>query len=145
AGGFGLVPLLSAPGCWRLAAVLLAALGLVAVALAEKPRLVFLVAPIVAAGIALGLVAKAGPTAAWRHGSVGVGRAPSSGTPNSFEEWARELRRNTRWQRDGVESSVGLNDKQGWAFIVNGKVDGNARSDASKQVMAGLMGALVHP
>ena len=47
-----------------------------------------------------------GPTAAWRHGSVGVGRAPASGTPNSFEEWAREQRRNTRWQRDGVESSV---------------------------------------
>jgi spermidine synthase len=145
AGGFGLMPLLTAPGCWRLAAALLAGLGLVAVALAEKPRVAQLAAPILAAGIALGLLAKPGPTAAWRHGSVGVGRAPSSGTPNSFEEWARDLRRNTRWQRDGVESSVGLNDKSGWAFIVNGKVDGNARSDASTQVMAGLMGTLIHP
>ncbi|MCA1662700.1 MAG: fused MFS/spermidine synthase, partial [Myxococcales bacterium] len=145
AGGFGLMPLFSAPGCWRLAGALLAALGLVAVALAEKPRLPALVAPILAAGIALGLLVRTGPTAAWRHGSVGVGRAPSSGTPNSFEEWARELRRNTRWQKDGVESSVAINDKSGFAFVVNGKVDGNARSDASTQVMAGLMGALVHP
>ncbi|HEX9103454.1 MAG TPA: fused MFS/spermidine synthase, partial [Polyangia bacterium] len=136
---------LSAPGCWRLAAALLAALGLVAVALAEKPRLSSLAWPVLAAGVALGLLAKPGPTAAWRHGSVGVGRAPASGTPNSFEEWARELRRNTRWQKDGVESSVALNDKSGWAFVVNGKVDGNARSDASTQVMAGLMGTLVHP
>jgi spermidine synthase len=145
AGGFGLMPLLSAPGCWRLAAGLLAALGLAAVALAERPRVVSLVAPIVAAGLALGLLVRTGPTAAWRHGSVGVGRAPASGTPNSFEEWARDLRRDTRWQKDGVESSVALNDKSAWAFIVNGKVDGNARSDASTQVMAGLMGALVHP
>ena len=145
AGGFGLMPLLSAPGCWRLAAALLAALGLVAVALAERPRLPALVAPILAAGLALGLLVRTGPTAAWRHGSVGVGRAPSAGTPNSFEEWERDLRRNTRWQRDGVESSVALNDKSGWAFVVNGKVDGNARSDASTQVMAGLMGTLVHP
>lgn len=145
AGGFGLVPLLSAPGCWRLAAGLLAVLGLVAVALADKPRPAQLAAPILAAGIALGFLVKPGPSAAWRHGSVGVGRAPSSGTPNTFEEWARDLRRNTRWQKDGVESSVALNDKSGWAFIVNGKVDGNARSDASTQVMAGLMGTLVHP
>ncbi len=145
AGGFGLMPLLSAPGCWRLAAGLLAALGLVAVTLAERPRVAALIAPILAAGLALGLLVRSGPSAAWRHGSVGVGRAPSAGTPNSFEEWARDLRRNTRWQRDGVESSVALNDKSGWAFVVNGKVDGNARSDASTQVMAGLMGTLVHP
>jgi spermidine synthase len=145
AGGFGLMPLLTAPGCWRFAAAILAGLGLVAVALAEKPRMSQLAAPILAAGVALGLLAKPGPTAAWRHGSVGVGRAPTTGSPNSFEDWARDLRRNTRWQRDGVESSVGLNDKSGWAFIVNGKVDGNARSDASTQVMAGLMGTIIHP
>ena len=144
AGGFGLMPLLSAPGCWRLAAALLAALGLIALALAERPRLPSLVAPILAAGLALGLLFKPGPTAAWRHGSVGVGRAPAVGTPNSFEEWERNHRRNTRWQVDGVESSVALNDQLGYAFVVNGKVDGNARSDASTQVMAGLMGTLVH-
>jgi len=145
AGGFGLMPLISAPGCWRLAATLLAVLGLVAVALAGRTRVAALVAPILAASLALGLVARGGPTAAWRHGSVGVGRAPVSGTPNSFEQWARDLRRNTRWEREGVESSVAINEKSGFAFVVNGKVDGNARSDASTQVMAGLMGALVHP
>lgn len=145
AGGFGLMPLISAPGCWRLAAALLAALGLAAVALAKKPRVATLAAPILAAGIAFGLLVRTGPTAAWRHGSVGVGRAPATGTQSTFENWARDLRRNTRWQREGVESSVAINDKSGFAFVVNGKVDGNARSDASTQVMAGLMGALVHP
>lgn len=144
AGGFGLMPLLTAPGCWRLAAGLLAALGLVAVALAARPRVEALVAPILVAGVALGLLARTGPTAVWRHGSIGVGRAPASGTPNSLEEWAHEQRRNVRWQVDGVESSVGINTKNGIAFIVNGKVDGNARSDASTQVMSGLMGALLH-
>jgi spermidine synthase len=145
AGGFGLMPLLTAPGCWRLAAALLAALGLVAVVLAKRPRIAQVAAPVLVAALALGLLAKPGPTAAWRHGSVGVGRAPSAGTPNSFEDWARDERRNVRWQVDGVESSVAINDKSGFAFVVNGKVDGNARSDASTQVMSGLMGALVHP
>ncbi|MDB4971405.1 MAG: Spermidine synthase [Myxococcales bacterium] len=145
AGGFGLMPLLSAPGCWRLVAALLAVLGLVAVALAEKPRVESMIAPILAAGLALGLLIRPGPTAAWRHGSVGVGRAPSTGTPNSLEEWARTQRRYMRWEVDGVESSVALNDLNGYAFVVNGKVDGSFRSDASTQVMAGLMGALVHP
>ena len=32
----------------------------------------------------------------------------------------------------------------GWAFIVNGKIDGNARGDAATQVMGGLLGALLH-
>lgn len=145
AGGFGLMPLLTAPGCWRAAAALLAILGLVAAALATRPRLQTLTAPILVAGVALGLLVRPGPTAAWRHGAVGVGRAPSSGTPNSFEDWAREQRRHVRWQVDGVESSVAINDKNGLAFVVNGKVDGNARSDASTQVMSGLLGALVHP
>ena len=145
AGGFGLLPLLTAPGCWRLATALLALLGLAAVALARRPRPMSLVAPVVAASLALGLLWRPGPTAAWRHGSVGVGRAPLTGTPNSFEDWAREHRRHVHWQVDGVESSVALDDKAGLAFVVNGKVDGNARADASTQVMAGLMGALVHP
>src|SRR5687767_1991887 len=35
--------------------------------------------------------------------------------------------------------------KAALAFIVNGKVDGNARHDAPTQVMSGLLGALLHP
>jgi spermidine synthase len=31
------------------------------------------------------------------------------------------------------------------SFVVNGKVDGNARNDAPTQVMGGLLGALLHP
>jgi hypothetical protein len=33
----------------------------------------------------------------------------------------------------------------GASFLINGKVDGHARADASTQVMSGLMGAALHP
>jgi spermidine synthase len=42
-------------------------------------------------------------------------------------------------------SPVGVEAKSGLAFVINGKVDGNARGDASMQVMGGLLGALLHP
>src|SRR4029077_19501840 len=32
-----------------------------------------------------------------------------------------------------------------YAFMVNGKGDGNARGDAGTQIMSGLVGALAHP
>jgi spermidine synthase len=144
-GGFGLMPLLTAPGCWRAAAALLAALGLVAVALSRRWHPRQLVTPVLVAGLALVLLTRPGPSAAWRHGSVGVGRAPSSGTPNTLQDWVNRHRRHVRWEVDGVESSVGLYSGSALAFIVNGKPDGNARGDAPTQVMAGLTAALVHP
>src|SRR5690606_36148655 len=45
----------------------------------------------------------------------------------------------------GRESCVGILDSNAYTFIVNGKADGNARRDASTQVMSGLLGALLHP
>jgi spermidine synthase len=144
AGGFGLMPLLTAPGCWRATITLLALIGVAALLLARRWRPHTFGPPLCIAMVALALLWQTGPTAAWRHGSVGVGRAPASGTPNSFENWARDHRRHAVWEADGVESSVALDDTDGYAFIVNGKVDGNTRADASTQVMAGLMGALVH-
>jgi spermidine synthase len=38
-----------------------------------------------------------------------------------------------------------LIDSNDYAFIVNGKADGSARGDAGTQVMAGLVGAILHP
>ncbi|HUP49942.1 MAG TPA: fused MFS/spermidine synthase, partial [Thermoanaerobaculia bacterium] len=77
AGGFGLLPLLGAPGAWRLAAVVLVLLGIVAAAVAFRRR------AWVSAGASLviGLAAVAcltftGPTAAWRHTGIGAGRTP---------------------------------------------------------------------
>src|SRR5205814_5181305 len=54
-------------------------------------------------------------------------------------------RRATKWEREGVESSVALNAEAGLAFVVNGKIDGNAQIDAGTQMMGGLVGAVIHP
>ncbi len=147
AGGFGLLPLLTAPGCWRAAALLLVALGLVAAALERGRGLAARLAP---AGIALAvlvLLAAPGPTAAFRHSGIGAGRvdgAELSG-PNETEDWLREQRRAVVWEAEGRETSVALLGSTGIAFAVNGKVDGHSRYDAGTQVMSGLLGALLHP
>jgi spermidine synthase len=44
-----------------------------------------------------------------------------------------------------VESSVAMTQLDGYAFLVNGKVDGHVRGDAPTQVMGGLLGAILHP
>ncbi|MFP2902781.1 spermidine synthase, partial [Corallococcus sp. 4LFB] len=44
-----------------------------------------------------------------------------------------------------MESSVALAESNGLNFVVNGKVDGNAISDGSTQIMSGLIGAMLHP
>jgi spermidine synthase len=147
AGGFGLLPLLTAPGCWRLVAGLLAALGLVAAALDPRRGLGRRLVPAAIALVAASLLATAGPTAAFRHSGVGGGRAEPDelAGPNETEDWLREQRRSVVWEAEGRESSVALLGSTGLAFAVNGKVDGHARYDAGTQVMSGLLGAILHP
>jgi spermidine synthase len=149
AGGFGLLPRLSAPGCWRLAAWVLTVLGLgaVAIVLAKQRTWHKAVIPVALAfGVAV-MVRATGPTAVWRHSPIGVGRVDESNTKSreTIRAWMNEERRAVVWERDGVESSVALNTSNGWAFVVNGKIDGNARGDAPTQVMGGLVGAILHP
>jgi spermidine synthase len=88
-----------------------------------------------------------GPTAVWRHSSIGVGRAsaPIAGGANALTAWSRDVRRSIVWEREGVESSVAVQTVAALSFVVNGKVDGNARNDAPTQVMSGLLGALLRP
>jgi spermidine synthase len=136
AGGFGLLPLLSAPGAWRLAVVLLVVLAVAA------SRRSFTAGSM--AAIALSLLFALGPTAAWRHSGIGVGRGPKSGTPNTLRDFENLQRRSMIWDADGRESSVALTGSESYAFVVNGKVDGNARADAETQVMGGLIGAILH-
>jgi spermidine synthase len=147
AGGFGLLPLLTAPGCWRLAATLLLVLGLVAAGLDPRRGVLPRLAPAAIAIAAVVLLAAPGPTAAFRHSGIGAGRAePASlGGPNETEDWLREQRRSVVWEAEGRESSVALLGATGIAFAVNGKVDGHARYDAGTQVMLGLLGAVLHP
>lgn len=139
AGGFGLMPLLTAPGTWRLVVVLLVILG-VAATLRDRRRLA-----IATAGIAIACIAATGPTAVWRHSGIGAARAPIATSRNQLEGWSNEVRGQVLWERDGRESSVALVALSDLAFIINGKSDGAARGDAGTQVMQGIIAAALHP
>lgn len=149
AGGFGLLPILGATGSWRLVAGVLAALGASAVGLALRSRapLKAAVAPLAVTALAVVMLFSTGPTAAWRHSPIGVGRADdviARPSEVAVENWLRASRDGILWEADGRESSVALNGRLGMAFVVNGKNDGNARSDAATQVFSGLLGAALH-
>ncbi len=148
AGGFGLIPLLSAPGVWRLVAVLLLVLALVAVVLDQRAGKSWRPAtvPILLAVLAAVFAAAPGPTAFWRHSPIGAGRVDSRWSgPNEVRNLMETRRRTVVWERDGIESSVALDMGQEVAFLVNGKADGSARSDAPTQIMGGLVGSMLHP
>jgi spermidine synthase len=143
------MPLLTAPGCWRAVVWTLMVLGATAILLSfsthERERRLL---PVAAGSIGALLMARAlGPTAVWRHSPIGVGRveAESTSSAAALRGWMNSERRGVRWEADGVESSVALSNSEGWAFIVNGKIDGSARGDAATQVMGGLVGGILHP
>jgi spermidine synthase len=148
AGGFGLLPLLTAPGCWRLVAAVLLLQGLAAAALSLRARSGWrtIAVPVALAASVVVLLFARGPTAFWRHNLL-VGRALSpSMSGNSLVTLQRGIRRATRWEAEGTEASVALSaTAPALGFVVNGRSDGNARQDAPTQVMSGLLGLLVHP
>ncbi|MCE9670341.1 fused MFS/spermidine synthase [Myxococcus stipitatus] len=149
AGGFGVLPLLTATGTWRLVAGILAALGLASALLSlrsERRRYAALMWPVLVAALAVVLSSAEGPTAAWRHGGVGAGRSgiQEETSINRVDAWRRHHARSLVWEKDGVESSVALATGNGLAFIVNGKSDGSTLGDAPTQVMSGLVGTLAH-
>jgi hypothetical protein len=65
--------------------------------------------------------------------------------PNDIKEWLHQRRRSIFWEADGTEASVGISASGGAAFIVNGKSDGNAVTDAPTQIMCPVLGAMLHP
>lgn len=145
AGGFGLLPLLSAPGAWRFVVILLALLGLAAAVVPFRERQ-FLTSGSTAilGALALACIAALGPSAVWRHSGIGVDRAPSLTTRNELQEWMNGRRRSLAWDRDGRESSVAVVTGSDLALVINGKSDGAARGDAGTQVMCGIIPALLH-
>jgi spermidine synthase len=147
AGGFGLIPALTAPGCWRLAVVLLIAIAAGAISFDARRRPITAVAPICVGVFGFALLRADGPTAAWRHSPIGVGRVDFAAlrSPNDVRMWENFWRRTVAWQADGRESSVALTRDNSVSFVVNGKGDGNARTDAGTAVPLGLLGALLHP
>ncbi len=146
AGGFVLMPLLTAPGSWRLVTLLLIVLAVFVTMVAARERQFVAVAfAAVTAILALAGVSSLGPTAAWRHTGIGAGRAAQPETINAMREWVNAARRHLLWDADGRESSIAVMDLDDRVFIANGKADGSARGDAGTQVMSGIIGALVHP
>lgn len=146
AGGFFLLPLLSAPGAWQLGAALLVGLAMV-VALAgdawRHPRLGMAAA--VAAAVALIAVCQPGPSPFWRHSGLGAGRGQVEAVGRNEErELMHVRRRQCLWEAEGIESSVAIMASDSIAFIVNGKADGNAIFDAGTQIGLGLVGPLLH-
>lgn len=146
AGGFGLLPLLSAPGCWILAAILLVIIGAGAVVVAVRGRQITLPAVAIAAAVvAITGTSALGPTAVWRHSGIGAGRSPMPESKSEIRQWENSARRTLVWGEDGRESSVAVTAADDYGFIVNGKADGSARGDAGTQVMSGILAATIHP
>jgi spermidine synthase len=151
AGGFGLLPLLTAPGVWRAATVLLAATAVAAALVGFRidRRVSRALFPSLTAVLAVALLfGSRGPTAAWRHSAIGAGReADTAGraSPRVLRDWVHKKRREVAWEAEGIESSVAMTKLDGYSFLVNGKVDGHVRGDAPTQVMGALIGAVIHP
>lgn len=146
-GGFGSLPLLTAPGAWRAVVLLLVVLS--AFQALRSWRAARWQNAVVAALMLLAIVftLRQGPTAVWRHGGIGAGRAsvPPPEAPNGVQLWLNELRRSVVWEAEGVESSIAITAADGESFVVNGKNDGNAIGDAGTQIGVAILAAALHP
>jgi predicted membrane-bound spermidine synthase len=148
AGGFGFMPFFSAPGVWKIVTVLLAFVSTVSLCLpsTEPRRWRLATMTITTVALALMLLLTTGPTAFWRHSQIGAGRLLKlQASPNEMRDLINAAQREVIWEKDGVESSVALGGADGLAFVINGRVDGNAKHDAGTQIMSGLIGAVLHP
>ena len=152
AGGFGLLPLLTAPVCWQLVATLLGLLAMASFFIAQRTagqaRGLRVTLPwLLGSAVLAVLLSARGPTAVWRHSPIAVGRVNPAqlSDPTALRDFENGVRRSIQHEDEGVESSVALERSTGYAFVLNGKTDGHARMDAGTQVMGGLLGALLHP
>ena len=147
AGGFGFIPLFTAPGTWKLVIALLVFCAFIAVLSGRRfsARPVYAL-PSLLIGVAAVLILffADGPSVAWRHGQLDRMKKYSA-TPNETRDLLHSLRRDILWEADGIESSIGISKSTSLAFIVNGKCDGNSKADAGTQVMSGLLAGLLHP
>ncbi|WP_197441381.1 fused MFS/spermidine synthase [Thalassoglobus neptunius] len=146
AGGFLLLPLLSAPGLWIVCIWILIGLTCLLALAGRREEGVWLSPAVVTSLLAGCAILFIGPTAVWRHSGIGAGRAELIGTgQNAEQRFINEKRRQTLWEGEGLESSVAVTATDSLAFLVNGKSDGNAYGDAGTQIGLGLIGPLLHP
>jgi spermidine synthase/MFS family permease len=143
AGGFVLIPHLSATGCWRLCVALLVGLALLFAWRAQRTSQIAYTTLV--GGAAVLVLFAAGPSAVWRHSGIGAGRAPQTASAADARGWMNSVRRTLVEEAEGRESSIALLRDDDLGLIVNGKSDGSARRDAGTQVMAGMIAALLHP
>jgi spermidine synthase/MFS family permease len=148
AGGFGILPLLTATGTWVFVVVALLVLCAASsvLLLSQTRNLRPLIPSAVAITLAALLLVPAGPTEVWRHSPIGAGRVPfATMSANEIVDFKHTQRRVVPWSVEGVESSVALDSGSGYAFIVNGKSDGHAVNDAPTAVNSAILGGLLHP
>jgi spermidine synthase len=148
AGGFGLLPFLTAPGAWRAAVYLLVGVALLSAPLVlrrTRPLPGLMLAAVLAA-LDIVLCMAPGPTAFWRHTAIGAGRLETLARgPNDVTQLLHRKRAAILWEKEGTESSIAIDRSDAYSLVVDGKSDGNALADAPTQVMGGLVGAILHP
>ncbi len=151
-GGLGLLPRLTAPGCWR-GMVLVLDLVLVIVLAVQWPRepspsrrLATTLPSLAIAGVSLWLITAMGPTALWRHTPIGARQVTwTTVAPTGRREFANARRRCLVQEVEGREANVGLIRDAGYVLMMDGQPVENVRAEAPTQIMAGLLPALVHP
>lgn len=148
AAGFVLIPSYGVVTTWR--AIVISLLGFSLALLAGRYALWRRqLKAWVLAGAYLALagwfVSAPGPTVIWKQTAIGAGRADVLGNDRNqvLARWA-EIRADHLWEKDGIETTVGLSAAQSLAFLINGKSDGNVYNDRGTQTMAALLPALLH-
>ncbi|MFO7606476.1 MAG: fused MFS/spermidine synthase [Desulfurivibrionaceae bacterium] len=146
-GGF-LIPLLGAVFSWQINVVLICSLVAASIILSmrHEGRQASLLVPAGFSLLAVLLLFSQGPTAVWRHTPIGSGRIDlSSFSRNEIRNWINKVNRHIIWVKEGREASLAIENIDGISFVINGKVDGNVEEDAGTQIMAPLIGAILHP
>lgn len=147
--GFVLMPRFGAIGIWKLVGALLIVLALSLIAYrartTSKRGFPGLVPAVAVSALSALMLTTEGPTAASRHTPIGAGRVAIAGFDrNQLRDWTHRMRLSMLWERDGVESSVGVAYGNGITFLVSGKADGAVIGDRGTQALLGVLPALLH-
>ncbi len=144
-GGFVLLPVLTAPGAWVGAALLLlvVALGAAALSFVRQRAIAFVSLSLIV--VASAFTSLDGPSALWRHTGIGAGRAQLAFlNGEAREHFEAKLNAFLLAEHEGRESALAFSHENGLAVFVNGKSDGNASGDAPTFVGHALLPAILH-
>ena len=145
------LPHLGALGTWRASIVLLATMALAysardLLAGARAGARLRRALSLASAAAALMLGSAGHPTALWRHTPIATGDMPSSfDSPNAIRNLRQTMRRATRWQADGRESSLAIEALDEMSLRMDGVPVAGVIRDAPAAVIGGLIGAALHP